>query len=72
MQVSLRLSNFTAEAFERITGSVLTAAEEKTIGLLIGGFHFKTNLTVPQVLQALEAEGFEQADFDSINFDFRA
>ena len=55
---------------QRFLETILTSAEAETLNGLIGGFYFHTERSALQVLTNIESEGFDPADFSSIEFRF--
>lgn len=68
IECTIRFKTYSRETAERALGSILLTAEADTAQGLMGGFFFKTDRSPTAILAAFEEDGFEFADFDTIEF----
>jgi hypothetical protein len=69
IECTIRFTDYKASA-QRVFASVLTKDEAFTTQGCSGGFTFKSNRTAAAILVDLANDGFEDCDFDSIDFKF--
>jgi hypothetical protein len=67
IECTIRFTN-PAAAAEHFIGTILTIDEIEGLRGLVGGFYFPTNRSALTILTAIDAEGFDTDDFETIEF----